>query len=94
MQSLITIRKYTLPLEAELARIHLESRGVRAVLLDLNISGLYRHLSSVFPVRVLVATDDLLEAERILKGDFEDEIGDEELARPAIEARPGTIGQP
>ena len=58
MQSLITIRKYTLPLEAELARIHLESKGVRAVLLDLNISGLYRHLSSVFPVRVLVATDD------------------------------------
>jgi hypothetical protein len=51
--------------EADLARLYLESEGVEAVLFDAEIQGL--GWGSIVPVRVMVLDKDLPEARRLLR---------------------------
>jgi hypothetical protein len=51
--------------EADLARLYLESEGVEAVLFDAEIQGL--GWGSMVPVRLMVLDKDLPEARRLLR---------------------------
>jgi hypothetical protein len=55
-------------IDADLARLYLESSGVEAVLFDTGHNSLYGSLGGLFmPVRLMVLAEDLGEAERLLR---------------------------
>ena len=65
MSGLVEAAKFNSRVEADLARIWLESQGVEAVLFDTEINYFYGGL--FMPVRLMVVDEDLDEALRILR---------------------------
>lgn len=54
--------------EADLARLYLESEGIGAVLFDADINNIFGWFyASLLPVRLMVLDEDLAEAERLLR---------------------------
>jgi len=61
---LVEAARYHNRIEADLARLYLESEGVEAVLFDTEINYFYGGL--FMPVRLMVLGEDLEEAKRLL----------------------------
>ena len=64
MTDLVEAARYNSRVEADLARLFLESEGVESVLFDSEINSSYGGL--FMPVRVMVLDEDLAEAQRLL----------------------------
>ena len=64
MTDLVEAARYESRIEADLARLYLESEGVEAVLFDTEINHFYGGL--FMPVRLMVLDEDLPEAQRLL----------------------------
>ena len=65
MIDLVKAASFTTRIEADLARLYLESHGVRAVIFD---GDAYNYSEgALIGVRVMVLDEDLAEAERILR---------------------------
>lgn len=64
MTDLVEAARYNSRVEADLARLFLESEGVESVLFDSEINSSYGGL--FMPVRVMVLDEDLAEARRLL----------------------------
>ena len=64
MTDLVEAARYNSRVEADLARVFLESEGVESVLFDSEINSSYGGL--FMPVRVMVLDEDLAEARRLL----------------------------
>lgn len=68
MSGLVEVARYTTRVEADLARLYLESEGVEAVLFDTESSNFYGYFGGVFmPIRLMVLDEDLHEARDLLK---------------------------
>ena len=68
MTDVVEVARFTTRVEADLARLYLESEGVNAVLFDADIHSVYGSLGGIFmPVRLMVLDEDLSEAERLLR---------------------------
>jgi hypothetical protein len=61
---LVEAARYTTRVEADLARLYLESEGVEAMLFDTGINYFYGGLFQ--PVRLMVLDEDLDRAQRLL----------------------------
>ena len=64
MSGLVEAARYTTRVEADLARLFLESEGVEAILFDTEINYFYGGL--FLPVRLMVLDDNLERAQRLL----------------------------
>ena len=64
MTDLIEVANFGTRVEADLARLYLESEGVEAVLFDTGINSFYG--GWLLPVRLMVLDEDLAEAQRLL----------------------------
>ena len=64
MSDLVEAARYNSRVEADLARLYLESEGVQSVLFDSEINSSYGGL--FMPVRLMVLDEDLAAAERLL----------------------------
>lgn len=64
MSDLVEAARYNSRVEADLARLYLQSEGVEAVLFDGEINSSYGGL--FMPVRLMVLDEDLAVAERLL----------------------------
>ncbi|HEX4799855.1 MAG: DUF2007 domain-containing protein [Myxococcales bacterium] len=64
MTDLVEAARYHNRIEADLARLYLESEGVEAVLFDTEINYFYGGL--FMPVRLMVLDEDLEQAQRLL----------------------------
>ena len=64
MTDLVEAARYNSRVEADLARLFLESEGVESVLFDSEINSSYGGL--FMPVRVMVLDEDLADARRLL----------------------------
>lgn len=64
MTDLVEAASYNSRIEADLARLFLESEGVEALLFDAEINSSYGGL--FMPVRLMVLDDDLERARRLL----------------------------
>jgi Putative prokaryotic signal transducing protein len=62
---LVEAARYNSRVEADLARLYLESEGVEAILFDTEINYFYGGL--FLPVRLMVLDEDLKEARRLLE---------------------------
>jgi hypothetical protein len=62
---LVELARFATRVEADLARLHLESEGIDAVLFDAEVSS-YFGAGHLMPVRLMVLDEDRLEAERLL----------------------------
>jgi len=68
VSGLVEVARYTTRVEADLARLYLESEGVEAVLFDTESSNFYGYFGGVFmPIRLMVLDEDLHEARDLLK---------------------------
>lgn len=65
MTDLVEAARYNSRVEADLARLFLESEGVESVLFDTEINYFYGGL--FLPVRLMVLDEDLDRAQRLLK---------------------------
>ena len=65
MTDIVEAARYNSRVEADLARLYLESEGVESVLFDTEINYFYGGL--FMPVRLMVVDEDLDEALRILR---------------------------
>ncbi len=64
MSDLVEAARYNSRVEADLARLYLESEGVESVLFDAEINSFYGGL--FMPVRLMVLDEDLGLAQRLL----------------------------
>ena len=64
MTDLVEAARYHNRIEADLARLYLESEGVESVLFDTEINYFYGWL--FMPVRLMVLDEDLEQAKRLL----------------------------
>ena len=64
MTDLVEAARFDTRVEADLARLYLESEGVEAVLFDTEINYFYGGL--VLPVRLMVLDEDAVRARRLL----------------------------
>ena len=64
MTDLVEVAAYNSRIEADLARLYLESEGVEAILFDAEINSSYGGL--FMPVRLMVLDEDLDRARRLL----------------------------
>ena len=64
--SLVELARFGTRVEADLARLHLESEGIEAVLFDAEVSS-YLGVGHLMPVRLMVLDEDRTDAERILR---------------------------
>lgn len=64
MSGLVEAARFNSRIDADLARLYLESEGVEAVLFDTEVNYFYGGL--FLPVRLMVLDDDLNEAQRLL----------------------------
>lgn len=64
MTDLVEAARYHNRIEADLARLYLESEGVEAVLFDTEVNYFYGGL--FMPVRLMVLDEDLDHAQRLL----------------------------
>ncbi len=68
MSGLVELAHYSTNVEADLARLYLESEGVHAVLFDTGHNSLYGSLGNLFmPIRLMVLDEDLDEARELLE---------------------------
>ncbi|HEY8592233.1 MAG TPA: DUF2007 domain-containing protein [Sphingomicrobium sp.] len=67
MTALVEAARYNSRVEADLARLFLESEGVEAVLFDTEINYFYGGL--FMPVRLMVLDEDLDQARQLLEQD-------------------------
>ena len=65
MTDLVEAARYNSRIEADLARLYLESEGVGSVLFDTETSHFYGGL--LMPVRLMVLDEDLEQARRLLE---------------------------
>ena len=65
MTDIVEAARYNSRVEADLARLYLESEGVEAVLFDTEINYFYGGL--FMPVRLMVLDEDLQRAQQLLK---------------------------
>ena len=65
MTDLVEAARFNTRVEADLARLYLESEGIDAVLFDTEINYFYGGL--FMPVRLMVLDEDLPEAEALLR---------------------------
>ncbi|MFL6829384.1 MAG: DUF2007 domain-containing protein [Sphingomicrobium sp.] len=65
MSGLVEAARYNSRVEADLARLYLESEGVEAVLFDTEINYFYGGL--FMPVRLMVLDEDLEQARELLR---------------------------
>jgi hypothetical protein len=63
---MVILRKYTMLMQAELAKLELSSCGINAIILDENIGSIAPHLTLLNGVRLAVAEEDEQEAEEVL----------------------------
>jgi len=61
---LVEAARYTTRVEADLARLYLESEGIDAILFDTEINYFYGGL--VLPIRLMVLDEDLEQAHTLL----------------------------
>jgi hypothetical protein len=61
---LVEAARYTTRVEADLARLYLESEGVEAILFDTEVNYFYGGM--FLPVRLMVLDEDLDHAQRLL----------------------------
>jgi len=61
---LVEAARYTTRVEADLARLYLESEGIDAILFDTEINYFYGGL--VLPIRLMVLDEDLEQAHMLL----------------------------
>ena len=64
MTDLVEAARYTTRVEADLARLYLESEGIDAILFDTEINYFYGGL--VLPIRLMVLDEDLEQAHMLL----------------------------
>jgi hypothetical protein len=64
VSGLVEAARFNSRIDADLARLYLESEGVEAVLFDTEVNYFYGGL--FLPVRLMVLDDDLNEAQRLL----------------------------
>ncbi len=64
MTDLVEAARYTTRVEADIARLYLESEGVEAVLFDTEVNYFYGGL--FLPVRLMVLDEDVDQARRLL----------------------------
>ena len=64
MTDLVEAARYTTRVEADIARLYLESEGVEAVLFDTEVNYFYGGL--FLPVRLMVLDEDFDQARRLL----------------------------
>ena len=64
MTDLVEAARYSTRVEADLARLYLESEGVEAILFDTEVNHFYGGL--FLPVRLMVLDEDLATAQRLL----------------------------
>ena len=64
MTELVEAARYSSRVEADLARLYLESEGLDAVLFDAEINSFYGGL--FMPVRLMVLDEDVATAQRLL----------------------------
>lgn len=80
-----TIRTYSAPVDAELARAHLESEGIEAIVLDVHQSSLQPlHAFATGGVRLQVSSEAAQRAVQILEHEPDSAISEEELTRLAL----------
>lgn len=65
MTDVVEAARFPTRVEADLARLYLESEGVEAVLFDAEIQSI--DWGPMIPVRVMVLDQDLAEARRVLR---------------------------
>lgn len=65
MTNLVEAGRYNSRIEADLARLYLESEGVDSVLFDTEINQSYGGL--FMPIRLMVLDEDLRDAQRLLE---------------------------
>ena len=64
MNGLVELARYQTRVEADLARLKLQSEGVECVLFDAETSSV--GWGSIMPVRLMVLAEDLADGERVL----------------------------
>ena len=70
MSSLVEAARYSTRVEADLARLYLESEGVDAVLFDTETSNFYGAFGGLFmPIRLMVLGEELELARELLAKD-------------------------
>ena len=65
MTDLVEAARYSNRVEADLARLSLESEGIESVLFDTEINNVYGGL--FLPIRLMVLDEDLERAQRLLE---------------------------
>ena len=65
MTDLVEAARYSNRVEADLARLNLESEGIESVLFDSEINNVYGGL--FMPIRLMVLDEDLRRAQRLLE---------------------------
>ena len=65
-ERMVVLRKYTMLMQAELARLELASFGIDSTILDQNLGSIAPHLTMHSGVRLVVAEEDEQEADTIL----------------------------
>ncbi len=63
---MVILRKYTMLMQAELAKLELASYGIEAAILDENLGSIAPHLTLLNGVRLAVADQDEQDAEGII----------------------------
>ena len=67
MTDLVEAARYGSRVEADLARLYLESEGIDAILFDADINNVFGWFYALMlPVRVMVLDEDLADAQRLL----------------------------
>lgn len=64
--ALVELARFGTRVEADLARLHLESEGIEAILFDAEMHG-YLGVGHLMPVRLMVLDEDREDAERLLR---------------------------
>ena len=68
MTDVVEAARYSNRIEADLARLYLESEGVGAVLFDADINNVFGWFYGLMlPVRLMVLEEDFAEAKRLLE---------------------------
>ena len=68
MTDVVEAGRFNNRVEADLARLYLESEGVVGVLFDADINNVFGWFSAaMLPVRLMVLDEDLSEAQRLLR---------------------------
>jgi len=64
VSDVVEVARFSTRVEADLARLYLESEGIEAILFDTEVNYFYGGL--FLPVRLMVLDEDLIPAQRLL----------------------------